>query len=106
MSEGKDSLWEDVAFLSYRFLRPRFLADELTLKKKTFVAILASDVESLESRANFLNNLVKDQVDKVKMTYFCSTLCRYPDLDGFDQHFQATVHFPLTSTADKPKQNW
>ena len=26
--------------------------------------------------------------------------CHSPELDGFDQHFQATVHFPLTSPVD------
>ena len=31
---------------------------------------------------------------------FVTLDCHWPDLDGFDQHFQATVHFPLTSTVN------
>ena len=28
-----------------------------------------------------------------------------PELDGLDQHFQATVHFPLTRAANQPQQH-
>ena len=40
--------------------------------------------------------------------FFCSAslpLSSYPELDGFDQHFQATVHFPLSSPIDNPQQH-
>ena len=36
---------------------------------------------------------------------FCSTGLLQPELDGSDQHFQDTVHFPLTSAVDKPLQH-
>ena len=29
--------------------------------------------------------------------FFVVLSCLWPELDGFDQHFQATVHFPLTN---------
>ena len=32
-----------------------------------------------------------------RSTFFVVLACRKPELDGFDQHFQATVHFPWTS---------
>jgi hypothetical protein len=50
-----------------RFLRPRFLADEISRKKKVCVAIVVSTVDSLETRAAFLNNLLKEHVDKVSI---------------------------------------
>ena len=34
---------------------------------------------------------------KVTQTFFV--------VDGFDQHFRATVHFPLTSAFDLPQQH-
>ena len=37
------------------------------------------------------------------LKFFCST--SYLILDGFDQHYQASVHFPLTSTIDKSQQH-
>ena len=33
---------------------------------------------------------------------FCSKVCHLPVLDRFNQHFQATVNFPLTTPTDKP----
>ena len=37
-------------------------------------------------------------------TFFVELVCHQPVLDGFNQHFQTSVHFPLTSTADKSQQ--
>ena len=34
------------------------------------------------------------------MSFFAVLACHKPELDGFDQHFQATVHFPLTGAVD------
>ena len=36
-------------------------------------------------------------------TFFCST--SYLELDGFDQDYQASVHFPVTSTVNKSQQH-
>ena len=43
--------------------------------------------------------------------HFCSTswvpvlACHYPVLDGFNQNFQASVHFPLASANKKSQQH-
>ena len=37
------------------------------------------------------------------VTYFCGT-CLLA-LDGFDQHFQASFHYPQTSNMDKSQQH-
>ena len=37
--------------------------------------------------------------------YFVVLTCPLTELDGFDQHFQATVHFLLTSAIDKHQQH-
>ena len=37
--------------------------------------------------------------------FFVELACHYPALDGFNQHFPASVHFPLTSTVDKSQQH-
>ena len=37
-------------------------------------------------------------------TVFVVLPCHLPVLDGLDQHFQGTVHFPLSSAIDKPQQ--
>ena len=36
---------------------------------------------------------------------FAELAFHWPELDGFDQHFQATGCFPLTSAVDKPQQH-
>ena len=40
-----------------------------------------------------------------QQNFFCRTGLPQPELDGFDQHFQATVHIPLTSAVDSPQQH-
>ena len=35
---------------------------------------------------------------------FVEIACHWRVLDGFDQHFQATVHFPISSAIDEPQQ--
>ena len=32
--------------------------------------------------------------------FFIALACYWPELDGFIQHFQATVHFPLRCAVD------
>ena len=39
------------------------------------------------------------------MVVFCSTSLPLASLDGFNQHFQAYVQFPLTSILDKSQQH-
>ena len=39
-------------------------------------------------------------------TFFEMPACHSPVLDGFNQHFQASVHFPRTITVDKSQQYW
>ena len=40
----------------------------------------------------------------IQLGLFVVLACHYLELDEFDQHFQATVNFPLISAVDKPKQ--
>ena len=37
--------------------------------------------------------------------FFVALACHSPELDGFEQHFQATVHFSLTCAVDEPQQH-
>ena len=37
--------------------------------------------------------------------FFVVLVCRKTVLDSFDTHFQASVHFPLTSAKDKSQQH-
>ena len=39
-----------------------------------------------------------------RCVYFGTSLPLASVLDGFDQHFQASVHFPLTSAVNKSQQ--
>ena len=41
-----------------------------------------------------------ENVAQHKSSFFEELAGHWPELDGFDQHFQATIHFPLTSAAD------
>ena len=36
----------------------------------------------------------------IQSIFFVVLACQKPELNGFDEHFQATVHFPLTSAVD------
>ena len=49
------------------------------LKQKVFFLLIAPELISL---------------------IFVVLACHQTELDAFDQHFQATIHFPLTSTID------
>ena len=37
--------------------------------------------------------------------FFCSTSCHWLVLDGFDCHFQASVHFTLSSAVNKSQRH-
>ena len=40
------------------------------------------------------------RADRENKCVFVVIVCHQAVLDGFDQHFQATVHFPLSSAID------
>ena len=63
---------------------------------------LGEDLAELgEEQVLVLKGLVKGQLTISSLhhlkTFVCSTSL---PLDGFNQHFQATVHFPLSSAVD------
>ena len=62
--------------------------------------LLAADFDKLESKTS---DDVKLELLLLKinwLNFFGVLVCHWPVLDGFDQHFQATVRSPLTSAVD------
>ena len=53
-----------------------------------------------------LNRDLKLQRRRKGLIIFLVVLtCHYPVLDGFNEHFQATVHFSQSRAIDKPQQH-
>ena len=58
-----------------------------------------SPLPTVETKLNgHVTQVYKEEIRQV----FCSTSQLV--LDGFDQHYQAFVHFPLTSAVNKSQQ--
>ena len=71
--------------------------------KKIVINCLVEQQSSLRCRAG--QRIVSMKQLQEFLDIFLVLACHYPLLDGFDQHFQASVHFPLTSAVNKSQQH-
>ena len=72
---------------------------------------LASKKFNSEAKSQFLDLSCEDiYLHKLtlrrKLRFFCSTGSPLAGTRWCDQHFQATVQFPITSVVDSPQQHW
>ena len=80
---------------------------EVTMSSRVIViASLASSFFLSFARNEIGGNMsCYSQSSEVFCPFFLAVLdCHYPVLDGLDQHFQDSVHFPLTSAIDKSQR--
>ena len=57
-------------------------------------------LEQKSGQVFFQNCRLKRRGTEDMKPFFVELACHWPELDGFDQHFQATVNFSLASAVD------
>ena len=63
------------------------------------------DFSSLVSLVEVRESFALEVLVLPVLIFFVELACHLPELNGFDQHFQATVLFPTTRAVDYPQQH-